>query len=134
MGVLLSVRLKYLITFFTGKKTVESLCCCWQKAVGQTEELLLEKAGPQLTAGRHWGALSPVLEPRPRAPPEVGQGTVQLMPVSQLGKPKIQGTEEFANSQQTTLEVEARAVPSNMAATMGPVSYADVWEPLIHIL
>lgn len=46
MGVLLSVRLKYLITFFTGKETVESLCCCRQKAVRQTEELLLEKAGP----------------------------------------------------------------------------------------
>lgn len=62
-----------------------------------------------------------MLEPRPRAPPEVGQGTVQLMPVSQLGKAKIQGAEEFADSQQTALEVEARAVPSNMVATMGPV-------------
>ena len=46
--------------FALEKKTVESFCCCWRKAVGQTEESLLEKAGPELvTAGRHREAVTP---------------------------------------------------------------------------
>lgn len=47
-------HLKYLLIFSLEKKTFESPRCCWQKAFGQTGELLFEKA-----AGRHWGAPAP---------------------------------------------------------------------------
>ena len=54
-------------------------------------------------------------------------GTGEQTPVSQLGKPKVQGPKELANSQQTVLEVESRAVPSNMVAMMGLGPCANIW-------